>query len=73
MTERIDLDRQSGAEALALLQLDDAVEDRFPVSIAGEVVVGDEVPVPEALGGIGAEQALDVVSVAVSANVVLVR
>ena len=46
--------------AVALAQLDDAVEDRLPVLVAGEIVVGDEEPV-EAVAECCAEQVLDVV------------
>ncbi len=42
---------------------DQAVEDRLPIAVAGEIVVGDE-KAKDALGEIGAHQALDIVGVA---------
>ena len=39
---------------------DEAVEDRLPVAVAGEIVVGDE-KAGDALGGVGAHDRLDVV------------
>ena len=42
VAQRVDLDHQADANALLHAQLDDAVEDRFPISVAGEVVVGNE-------------------------------
>ena len=41
-------------------QIAEAVEDRLPVLVAREVVVGDEVA-HDALGDVGADQALDIV------------
>ena len=47
-------------DAVALAQLDDAIEDHLPVLVAGEIVVGDEEPV-EAMRQVLAQQLLDVV------------
>ena len=42
MREHVDLDQEGDAETLFLAQLDQPVEDRLPVLVAGEIVVGDE-------------------------------
>ena len=49
----------------ALAQLDDPVEDRLPVLVAGEIVVGDEEGL-HALRQIGADDDLDVVGAAMA-------
>ena len=49
--------------AVALAQLDQAVEDRLPVPVAGEIVVGDEEP-EDARRAVWRAPALDVVGVA---------
>ena len=54
-------------QAFLLAQRDQAVEDRFPVLVAGEVVVGDEELV-HALREVGADDALDVVGAAMRAT-----
>ena len=56
---RVDLDDEARVDAL-LTQFDQPVEDRFPVAIAGEIVVGDE-EVADAIGDIDAHQSFDVV------------
>ena len=60
--ERVDLDDEVELQALALAQLDQAVEDRLPVLVAREIVVGDEEMI-DALGDVGAHDRLDVVGV----------
>ena len=65
MAARVDLQDQLDPEFFALAQLDQPVEDRFPVAIAGEIVVGDEKP-RDALCRIGADDRLDVVGAAVT-------
>src|SRR5689334_14757163 len=42
MAERIDLDDKADLEALTFAQLDQLIEDRFPVLIPGEIVVRDK-------------------------------
>ena len=49
VAQRIDLDREADIHALIDLHLDHAVEQRFPLAVAGKVVVGDE----EALDTLG--------------------
>ena len=63
VAQRVDLDEEAHVHAVLLAQLDDAVEDRLPVLVAGEIVVGDEEAV-DALREIGAHDALDVVGAA---------
>ena len=53
---RVDLDDEARVDAL-LAQFDQPVEDRFPVAIAGEIVVGDE-EVADAVGDIDRAPAL---------------
>ena len=60
----VHLDHQLQLDALAA-QGDDAVEDRLPVGVAGEVVVGDE-EILDPLGPVGAHQGLHVVGGAVA-------
>ena len=61
--QHIDLDEEVQAEALDLAQLDHPVEDRLPIAVAGEIVVGDE-EARDALLRVLAHDALDVVRVA---------
>ena len=42
MAERVDLQHQADLDLLALAQLDQPVEERLPVAVAGEVVVGED-------------------------------
>ncbi len=65
VTHGVHLHVQVDLEPVHLAHLDDAVEDRLPVLVAGEVVVGDEVAA-EPLLGAGADQHLDVVRRAVA-------
>ena len=65
MTQRVDLQQQANVEFVALAQFDQAVEDRLPIAVAGEIVVGDEEP-GDALRGVGAHDGLDVVGRAVA-------
>ena len=65
VAERVDLQQQPDLEALVLAQLDQAVEDRLPVPVAGEIVVGDE-EARDVLRGVGAHDRLDVVGGAVA-------
>ena len=44
VAERIDLDGEADLREFAVAQLDQAVEEHFPVAVAGEIVVGDEEP-----------------------------
>src|SRR5690606_10773479 len=60
VAERVDLDHQPDAHALALPERYDPVEDDLPVLVAGEIVVGDEVVV-DALREVLADELLDVV------------
>src|SRR5262249_40319227 len=60
VTERVDLDGEADLGELALAQLDHAIEQRLPVAVAGEIVVGDEEAV-DALGGVLADDVLEVV------------
>ena len=61
VAQRVDLDDHLDVRCPSrFAQLDDAVEDRLPVLVAGEIVVGDEKPV-EALREMRAQQMLDVV------------
>jgi len=60
VAERVDLDDHLDVETVALAQLDDPIEDRLPVLVAREIIVGDEEPV-EAVADVPAQQVLDVV------------
>ena len=64
VAQRVDLQDQPDLEALAA-QLDQPVENRLPVAVAREIVVGDEI-VRNALSRIGAHDRLDVVRGAVA-------
>ena len=44
VAERIDLDGEADVHALAVPHLDQAVEQRLPILVAREIVVGDEEP-----------------------------
>ena len=55
MALRIDLHEELEAQPFLLAQLDQAVEDRLPVLVAGQVVVGDEELV-DALRQVGADR-----------------
>ncbi len=65
VTQRVDLQQEADVEFVALAQFDQAIEDRLPVAIAGEIVVGDE-EAGDALRGVGAHDGLDVVGRAVA-------
>ena len=65
VAERVDLQQEPDPEALLLAQLDQPVEDRLPVAVAGEIVVGDE-EAGDPLRGVGAHDRLDVVGRAVA-------
>ena len=52
MTRRVDLDDEARIDPL-LAQRDQPVEDRFPIAIAGQIVVGDE-EVADAVGVVDA-------------------
>ena len=60
MDERVDLDDEDATQSLALAQFDQPVEDRLPVLVAREIVVGDEEMI-DALGDVGAHDRLDIV------------
>src|SRR5215467_8311388 len=59
VAERIDLDDEADIELLGLAQVDQAVEDRLPVLVAGKIVVGDE-ETSHAFGVIEAHDLLDI-------------
>ena len=61
--QHVDLDQEVQAVAALLAQLDHAVEDRLPIAVASEVVVGDE-EARDALPRVLEDDALDVVGVA---------
>ncbi len=56
----VDLDDELDVQLLLLAHGDEAVEDFFPVGVAGEIVVGDEEAV-DALRQVAADDLLDVV------------
>ena len=60
MAERIDLKQKPDPKTLVLPQFDQPIEDRLPVAVAGEIVVGDE-KARDALRGVGAHDRLDIV------------
>ncbi len=60
---RVDLGHHVDPLALDFAHVDQAIEDRLPVLVARQVVVGDE-EVVHALGEVGAHQPLDIVGVA---------
>ena len=61
--ERVDLDDELQPEPFPLAHLDQPVEDRLPIAVAREIVVGDE-EAEDALGEVGAHQPLDIVGIA---------
>ena len=65
MAQRVDLKQQTYSETFALAQLDQAIEDRLPVAVAGEIVVGDE-EARDPLRRIGAHDGLDIVGRAIA-------
>ena len=65
MAERVDLQEQPDLEAILLPELDQPVEDRLPVLVAGEIVVGDE-KARDALRGVRTHDALNVIRRAVA-------
>ena len=56
---RVDLNDEARVDAL-LAQFDQPVENRFPVAVAGKIVVGDE-EVADAVSNIDAHERFDVV------------
>ena len=60
VTARVDLNQQAKRDALLLAQRDQAIEDRLPGAVAGEIVVGDEEFV-NALRPVQAHETFDVV------------
>ena len=60
VAERIDLDDEVELEPLDLAHLDQPIEDRLPVLVAGEIVVGDEEAM-HALAQLTPDDLLDVV------------
>src|SRR6202044_3391965 len=60
VAKRVDLDHQSKRDSSVLTQLDQAVEDRFPILVARKIIVGDEEFV-DALRPIEAHQMLHVI------------
>ena len=59
----VHLDGEIELDPQFLAQGDDAIEDGFPIAVAGKIVVGDEV-VTNAMGQVGAQQRLDVIRIA---------
>ena len=60
VAQGVDLDDQADLDAVALADLDDPVEDRLPVLVACEIIVGDE-EAAYALRPVLLDQVLDVV------------
>ena len=60
VAERVDLDGKPDLGAICGPQRDQAIEQRFPVAVAGEIVVGDEKS-PDVLGIVVADDLLHVV------------
>ena len=60
VAKRIDLDHQTDWDAINLAKLDEAVEDRLPVPVAGKIIVGDEELV-DPLRPIEAQQVFNVI------------
>lgn len=56
----VDLDGEGELDPQLFAYRDDAIEDRLPIAVTGEVVIGDEV-LADAMSQIGAQQTLDVV------------
>src|SRR4029077_4024357 len=65
VAERVDLKDQLDRDALVFPKIDQAIEDRFPVAVPSEIVVGDEIVV-DALRVIGAHDRLDVIGAPVA-------
>jgi hypothetical protein len=63
VAERVNLHDDVDLEALDSLQLDDPVQDRFPILVAREVIVGNEIAF-DPLRLIGANQPFDIVGAA---------
>jgi len=63
VTQRIDLDDEFDVHPGAFAQRDEAVEDRFPILVAREVVVGDEETV-HAVRNVAADDLFDIVGAA---------
>src|SRR4029077_2007834 len=63
VAERVDLDDELQPEPLALAHLDQPVEDRLPIAVAREIVIGDE-EAEDALAKVGAHQPLDIIGIA---------
>jgi hypothetical protein len=42
VTKGVDLDEEADLQFLDFLQMNDPIEDRFPVLVPGEIVVGDK-------------------------------
>ena len=60
MAERVDLQKEPDPEPVDFAEFDQAVEDRLPIAVAGEIVIGDE-EARDVLSGVGAYDRLDVV------------
>ena len=60
VAQRVDLDHQAERNLVDLAQLDQAIEDRLPIPVAREIVVGDE-EAGDALRPVRAHDLLDVV------------
>ena len=60
MAQGVNLDHEPNVHAVAFTQLDDSIVDRFPIAVAGKVVVGDEEAV-NSLRQVKADDLLDVV------------
>ncbi len=60
VAHRVDLNHQAERDLVDLAQLGEPVVDRFPLPVAGEIVVGDE-EAGDALGPVVAHDLLDVV------------
>ena len=65
VAQGVDLNQEVNVETILLPQRDHAVEQGLPVLVAREVVVGDEVAA-DALGDVGADDALDIVGGAIA-------
>jgi hypothetical protein len=60
VTQSIDLDNEAHPDLLDLAQVDKPIKNRFPVFVAGKVIVGNEERV-ETLGYIRPDYAFDIV------------
>ena len=60
MAKRVHLDEEPDLQLLDLAQVDDPVEDRFPILVPGKIVVGDE-EAAQSLRDVFADDLLDVV------------